>query len=105
MEKQLLELVPITEAYEAEFAAHSNMPYRVQTVAMRLIRMHAEYCRGYAKAMAIKCLGKDAEAKAFADQFLKEFGRYEVAIERYYDHMISTYALRSIFSTKSEYAQ
>jgi len=105
MEKQLLELVPITEAFEAEFAAHSNMPYRVQTVAMRLIRMHAEYCRGYAKSMAIKCLGKDAEAKAFADQFLKEFGKYEVAIERYYDHKISTYALQSIFSTKSEYAQ
>ena len=81
------------------------MPWRVQTVAMRLIRLYTEYCRGLASAMALKCMGKDAEAKAEATAFLNEFGKYEVAYERYYDHMLCAHALNSIFNTKSEYAQ
>jgi len=105
MEAQLLSMIPIAQEYEAIFAAHKNMPYRVQTVAMRMIRLYTQYCSGLASAMALKCVGKDAEAKASITEFLNDFGKYEVAFERYYDHMLCAHALNSIFNTKSEYAQ
>jgi len=105
MEQTLLALEPIVTEYEAIFAQHKNMPYRVQTVAMRLLLKHAEYCKGLARVMAIKCLGKDAEAKAAADEFFNYFGQYEIAMERYYDHMLMSHAMQVIFNSKSEYAQ
>ena len=105
MEAQLLSVEGVAQKYAEIFDAHKNMPYRVQTVAMRLMRQHADFCTGFAKAMAIKCLGKDAEAKAVANEFLEEFGKRELAMEHYYDHYMATVALRAIFNTKSEYDQ
>ena len=105
MEKQLLEVEAMTKSYDEIFAQHINMPYRVQTVAMRLMLKHTEFCRGYAKAMAIKCMGKDQEAKAAVKEFLKEFGANEVAMERYYDHMMASHALMAIFNTTSQFDQ
>lgn len=105
MEQPLLELVSIANAFEERFAAHSRMPNRVQTVAMRLIRRHAQYVQGLAKAMAIKCLGKDAEAKAALEAFLQDFGRYELEMERYYDHYLMTHSMKGIFNSTSEINQ
>ena len=81
------------------------MPYRVQTVAMRLMRQHTDFCTGYAKFMAVKCLGKDDEAKEQAVAFLNEFGKRELAMEHYYDHFMATNALNAIVNTKSEFDQ
>lgn len=105
MEQKLLAVEEITRKYDAIFMEHRNMPYRVQTVAMRLLTKHTEFCRGFAAAMALKCLGKDEEAKQNAMDFLTEFGRHELEIERYYDHMIARSALNTIFSAKAQYDQ
>ena len=105
MEPQLKSVAEVCDKYAAFFEEHKNMPFRVQTVAMRLMAKHTEFCRGYAAAMAIKCLGKDAEAKAAAMAFLSQFGTYEVAMERYYDHMMAKHALNGIFNTKSQFDQ
>lgn len=65
---------------------YRNMPYRVQTVAVRLLEHYADYCAGIAEVMAVKCVGgQDAEAKAAFEEFRKEYGKREQAIERYYD--------------------
>lgn len=105
MEAQLLSVEAVTEKYAEIFRQHRNMPYRVQTVAMRLLTEHTDFCRGFAKCMAIKCLGKDQEAKEAAKTFLSEFGRRELSMERYYDHMMAKHAIMAIFSTKSQFAQ
>ena len=105
MEQQLLSVDEVCDKYAAFFEEHKNMPYRTQTVAMRLMKKHTEFCRGFAAAMAIKCMGKDAEAKAAAIEFLVDFGKQEVAMERYYDHMMARHALMAIFNTKSEFDQ
>ena len=55
--------------------------------------------------MAYKCVGKDAEAKEYADNFFAEFGKHEVAWEKCYDHMLMCHAMKVIFDTKSEFAQ
>ena len=105
MEKPLLELIPIAKEYEQKFAASSRMPIRVQTVAMRLMRRYAQYIQGLAGIMAIKCMGKDDEAKAAFETFIDDFGKYELEMERYYDHYLLHHALNAIFNTKSEINQ
>ena len=101
MEEKLLSLVPVAKEFAAKLDAYKNMPIRVQTVAMRLLKLHAEYVQGLAQAMALKSLGKDAEAKDAALSFFAEFGKNEVAWERYYDHMLMVHAMNVIFNSKS----
>ena len=105
LEENFLAVEKITREFEEKLATYKNMPVRVQTVAVRLMLQHAQYCRGLAGALAIKCVGKDAEAKEAALAFQQDFGKYEVAIERYYDHTMAVMAHLEIFNTKSEYAQ
>ena len=105
MEAPLLSVEAVAQKYAALFDAHRNMPYRVQTIAMRLIRHYTDFVTGYAKFMAIKCVGKDEEALEAAQEFLKEFGKREQSIEHYYDHFEATYSLNAIIKTKSEFDQ
>ena len=64
------------------------MPYRAQTVAVRLLKKHLEYCNALADIWALKAAGKDQEAVDAFNAFLQSFGRYEVEIERYFDQMM-----------------
>ena len=105
MEAKLLALVPVAKEFEEKLHEHRNMPVRVQTVAMRLLKLHAEYVQGLAQVMALKSLGKDEEAKDAAKAFFAEFGKHEVAIERYYDHMLMVHAMNVIFNSKSSIDQ
>ena len=105
MEEKLLSLIPVAKEFAAKLDAYKNMPIRVQTVAMRLLKLHAEYVQGLAQAMALKSLGKDAEAKDAALSFFAEFGKNEVAWERYYDHMLMVHAMNVIFNSKSSMDQ
>jgi len=105
MEKTLRGVDSITREYEEKLAAYKNMPKRVQTVSVRLLLRHCELCRGLAEALALKCVGKDVEAKAFIQSFMQEFGKYEQSMERYYDHRQHVAAYNAIFSKMSEYVQ
>ena len=105
MEAQLLSVADVCDKYDEIFKQHRNMPYRVQTVAMRLLTEHTAFCRGFASCMAIKSLGKDEEAKEAYKKFISEFGTHELAMERYYDHMMACHALSAIFYTKSQFDQ
>ena len=105
MEKTLLAVDQITTEYEKIFSQHRNMPYRVQTISVRLLTKHMEFCRGLAAALALKCVGKDQEAKASFESFMDHFGSYEVAMERYYDHMMAVHSLREIFNSVSHFEQ
>ena len=105
MEAQLLSVEEAVKKYAAFFDEHKNMPHRVQTVAMRLMRHHVDFCVGYAKFMAIKCLGKDAQAKEAQEAFLREFGKRELGMEHYYDHFMAVNALNAIVNSKSDFDQ
>jgi hypothetical protein len=76
----------------AEFApfieAHKNMPMRAQTVAYKLLRYYMEYCTGLAHCLVLKSLGANEEAKEEFEKFYTDFGKYEIEIERYFDHFI-----------------
>ncbi len=99
--KKLSEAEPIFERAEAAVKAHYNMPYRVQTVSVRLIERHIHYCRLLAKALALKAIAKDEEARGVFRELWDTFNLYEMDMEANYDHSLCIATLNQIFKTDS----
>ena len=95
------EVAGICDSFDALIAEHKNMPMRAQTVAYRLLMRYTEFCRGLSKAFVLKSLGADVEAKEEYKRFAADFGKYELEMERYYDHMMMEHAYKAFFATKS----
>jgi len=85
----------ITAEAKKMIAEHLAMPTRPQTVSWRLLNLHTEFCDSLAEFMIEKCMGNNDRAEEiFNEKLCKDFGKYEVEIERYYDHylyMVSYY--------------
>lgn len=75
---------------------HLNMPTRPQTISWRLLLRHAEYCAFLAQLMTEKALGHNFKAVELAKKFCDTFGKYELEIERYYDHSLACRVLEHI---------
>lgn len=105
MKEGLLAVEGVSCEMKEKLKPYRNMPYRVQTVAVRLLAEYTDYCTGIAKALALKCEGHDAAAKECYTAFANEYGRRELGMERYYDHFMSVQGMRAIFNTVSEYDQ
>ena len=74
-------------------AKHMAMPTRPQTVSWRLLGYHATYIELFADLLIAKAKGHNFKALEAFETFQKEFGKYEIEIERYYDHANTCYAL------------
>ena len=83
---QLQKVKEIAAEGRALAESHMSLPVRVQTVSMRLLLRHAEYCEKVAEFMMLKAAGQDAEAREAWLAFCEDFGRYDVELDRYYDH-------------------
>lgn len=95
----------ITAKIAPVLEAHKNMPYRAQTVAVRLLQKHLEYCNGLADMWVLKAQGKDQEAVDAYNAFLESFGKYEVEIQTYFDHyMFHASMSRLIVSPETFYS-
>ena len=79
----------LTCVFESFVEAHKNMPWRAQTVAYRILRRYLEYCRGMIKPMSTKAQGEHQRAREECFEFAKDFGKYELEMERWYDHYLS----------------
>jgi hypothetical protein len=77
-------------------ADHAIMPTRPQTVSWQLMGYYAEYLEHWGRLMTAKALGNTYEAREIAKRFTDEFGRHEVAIERYYDHGLLGHIVRHV---------
>ena len=66
--------------------AHYNSDYRVRTVSVRLLEMHAEFCDRTSDWMAAKARGELDEAQRLYDVARIEIGKYEKEFEVYFDH-------------------
>ena len=71
------------------YNSHKVNPTRPQAVSWRLMLHHAEYIEGLADVLGEKCIGNDCLAAEKFDAFVKQFGRHEFEIERYFDHMLA----------------
>ena len=68
--------------------AHKNMPYRAQTVSYRILARYLEYCDNIADLFILKATGNEYAAKAAYNEFRVKFGKYELEMERCYDHLM-----------------
>jgi len=90
----------ITEELSDLLEKHKNMPYRAQTVAVRLLMRYSEYCYRLSKALVLKAMGANPEALEEYRRFFDDFGKYEIELERYYDHSLARSSLSGIFHSK-----
>ena len=95
----------ICDEFDALIEKNKNMPMRAQTVAMRLLARYTEFCRGFAHALVLRALGADNEAKASFDEFAAKFGKYELEMDRYYDHLMLCSACKPLFKAKADVLQ
>ena len=82
--------------------SHYNSDVRVQTVAVRLLEMHAEYLLLIADAFIKKALGEDEEAKALFKAAADEIGKREIEFEPFYDHTLAFYSWGPIARSKQK---
>ena len=75
----------LAAAERALVAKHMQMPNRPQTVSWRLLGYHATYIEMYADVLIAKAKGHDFETRERITRFQDAFGKFEQAIECYYD--------------------
>ena len=99
---KLASIQELAAAERALVEKHKVMPNRPQTISWRLLGYHAEYIEMYAHMLIAKAQGHDYETRERMAYFEKEFGKYELAIERYYDQSNTFYGISNFNkSTKS----
>jgi len=66
--------------------ANMAMPTRCQTVSMRMLLRHAEFCEKTAQVYIALAKGENLQARKLWEEFRHSFGQYEFELERYFDH-------------------
>jgi len=76
--------------------SHYNSDYRVRTVSVRLLELHAKYARLMSDALMAKALCDHDKADELIEKVKAEMGKHELAFERWYDHglLFATWAKR-----------
>ncbi len=78
----------ITKEGRELIKAHYNSDIRVQTVAVRLLEMHADFCDLISDWMSAKARGELELAEELFNKARIESGKFEVEFERYFDHTL-----------------
>ena len=107
MAEQFARVREVTAKGRKLIESHYNMPYRVQTLSVRLLELHAKYCEMISDALALKCQGKDQESLAALDVARIECGKLEAAFQTVYDHHLQFNSLTNILKmvTRTEEPQ
>ena len=99
--ENLAKVKAIAEEERAFASAHLAMEDRPKTVSMRNMLRHADYCEGLASALIETARGDSETAKHIFTDFLADFGKHEVELERYFDQGLAGLCLlRIIRSSK-----
>jgi len=93
----LEKIASIAEEGYALIKKYYNSVDRIKTISVRILEHHNEYIRMLADALCKKAVGDEDEAAALFAKLRVEFGKHELAIERYYDHLGIMFGLSWIF--------
>ena len=96
--ENLKKIADVTAKERALAEKNLSLPVRVQTVSMRLLYRHAEYCEKIAEFMIEKAIGNEPKAKELWLAFCDDFGKYEFELERYFDHGIAMRSFERTFA-------
>ena len=70
--------------------------HRVEYLGWKLLRYHALFCAELAKVMTAKCQGDTPGAMELLEKHLADFGKYDVALERWFDFELAVQSLKAI---------
>ncbi len=98
----LRKIPEIVDEFTPFITAHKNMPYRAQTVAYRILARYLEFLKGISEAFALQSEGKLLEATRTYEEFMKEYGKHELEMERWYDQFMLQGSLRRIFHNRTQ---
>jgi hypothetical protein len=76
-----------------------GLPYRAQTVSYRVLARYLEFLKGITPSLVLKAEGKENAALANFQAFTDDFGKYELEMERNYDHHNLMKSYNRIFKT------
>ena len=88
MVPQIKNIRNITKEGRAIIDANYESEYRVQTMALKLLSFHADFCDMISDWIAEKASGNLEHAKELLERARIECGKREAEFERYYDHQL-----------------
>jgi len=94
--EKLAGIKALAEEGRAIANAHLAMPTRPQTVSMRILLRHADYIEGVASFLIEIAQGNYKKSAEKFEEFRVGFGKYELELERYYDHCLAFKTMRLI---------
>ena len=80
--------------------SHYNSKYRVQTVSVRLLELHALYLELMCDALRERFLGNYEAAAEKLERARLEMGKQELEFDRYYDHMLLFGSFNRVFDER-----
>ena len=86
MAKRIATIPDITKDARALIESHYNSDYRVRTVMIRMLEKHAIFCELVSDWMAAKARGEIELAASLLEKARVECGKFELQLERYFDH-------------------
>ena len=86
MAKRIESIHDVTKQGRELIKAYYNSDYRVQTLSVRLLEKHADFCDMIADWMAAKARGEIDLAKELMHKARIECGKFEAEFGTYYDH-------------------
>ena len=104
MAESFAKVTGVVDEFAPFVEAHKNMPWRAQTVAYRILWRYLDYCRGIIKPIIYRALGEGVAARESYFEFAHDFGKYELEMERWYDHTMAFHTIsRSIGSVPNPF--
>ena len=86
---------------ETLLESHRTPDIRVQSVSMKILKHHVEFCRVMARALAEKALGNDDRADELYREARIASGRNEAELEQYYDQHLAFHSWDKVFATRT----
>ena len=88
MAEKISKIREITKEGRALIEKHSDCEYYVQTLALNLLKFHADFCDMISDWMCANALGNFDRAVELYELAKNELGKKEAEFERYYDHYL-----------------
>ncbi len=88
MAKKIAEIKEITKEGRKLIEENYRFEYHVQTMALKLLDFHADFCDMIADWMSTKAKGEFDKANELYELAKAELGKKEAEFERYYDHYL-----------------
>ena len=97
MANNLRKIPAIVDEYLPTIEANKNMPYRAQTVAVRMLLRFLDFVKRLALVFAVRADGDEALSDEKFWEFVEYTGQFELEMERCFDHYAYSRSLNRAF--------